>query len=61
MLENVFLYSTCKEREERSGRGKKRAEGARKRWVYRNGREGEKVKIKSMCLKSDNEMTLQYL
>lgn len=24
-------------------------------------REGEKVKIKSMCLKSENEMTLQYL
>ena len=30
-----------------SGKGKKRAEGGRKRWVYRNVREGEKVREKS--------------
>ena len=58
MLENVFLYSTCKEREERSGRGKKRAEGARKRWVYRNGREGEKVKEKSNKSRGGRQRTI---
>ena len=58
MLENVFLYSTCKEREERSGRGKKRAEGARKRWGYRNGREGEKVKEKSNKSRGGRQRTI---
>lgn len=58
MLENMFLYSTCKEREEMSGRGKQRAEGKRKRWVFRNGREGEKVKEKSNKSRGGRQRTM---